>query len=54
MCVFEKRKITAPAELAFGEEGHEDPSVPPNAALQFEVELIEVTESKGGLFGMGG
>ncbi|KAF7655852.1 hypothetical protein LDENG_00049410 [Lucifuga dentata] len=41
MCPGEKRKITVPPALAFGEKG-KDP-VPPNATVVFEVELFVVT-----------
>ncbi|KAF5903366.1 peptidyl-prolyl cis-trans isomerase FKBP7-like, partial [Clarias magur] len=40
MCPGEKRKITVPPSLAFGEKG-KDP-VPPNATVIFEVELLHV------------
>ncbi|XP_027004342.1 peptidyl-prolyl cis-trans isomerase FKBP7 [Tachysurus fulvidraco] len=40
MCPGEKRKITVPPSLAFGEKG-KDP-VPPNATLIFKVELLHV------------
>ncbi|KAM6978659.1 peptidyl-prolyl cis-trans isomerase FKBP7 [Tautogolabrus adspersus] len=41
MCVGEKRKITVPPSLAFGEKG-KDP-VPPNATVIFQVEVYSVT-----------
>lgn len=47
-----KAVLTIPAGLAYGPMPMG--KIPANSALQFEVELIEVTESKGGLFGMGG
>ncbi|MCJ8732922.1 hypothetical protein PDJAM_G00216460 [Pangasius djambal] len=40
MCPGEKRKVTVPPSLAFGEKG-KDP-VPPNATVIFEVELLHV------------
>ncbi|KAM8748366.1 peptidyl-prolyl cis-trans isomerase FKBP7 [Acanthopagrus schlegelii] len=42
MCAGEKRKITVPPALAFGEKG-KDP-VPPNATVVFEVELYSVSK----------
>ncbi|XP_029315189.1 peptidyl-prolyl cis-trans isomerase FKBP7 [Cottoperca gobio] len=41
MCPGEKRKITVPSVLAFGEKG-KDP-VPPNSTVVFEVELYSVS-----------
>ncbi|XP_030643508.1 peptidyl-prolyl cis-trans isomerase FKBP7 [Chanos chanos] len=41
MCPGERRKITVPPSLAFGEKG-KDP-VPPNATVVFEVELLHLT-----------
>ncbi|XP_026231865.1 peptidyl-prolyl cis-trans isomerase FKBP7 [Anabas testudineus] len=41
MCPGEKRKITVPPELAFGEKGKHP--VPPNATVIFEVELYSVS-----------
>ncbi|CAN9497962.1 unnamed protein product [Ophioblennius macclurei] len=41
MCPGEKRKITVPSELAFGEKGKGP--VPPNATVVFEVEVYVVS-----------
>jgi FKBP-type peptidyl-prolyl cis-trans isomerase len=37
-----KRRIYVPAELAYGSQGQGN--IPPNAALVFEVELLELTQ----------
>eukprot|EP00058_Branchiostoma_floridae_P020542 XP_002606032.1 hypothetical protein BRAFLDRAFT_100940 [Branchiostoma floridae] len=43
MCAGEKRKITVPPHLAYGEKGVEG-TIPPGSTLVFEVELIEVLD----------
>ncbi len=38
----EKRRVVVPASLAYGDHGAKKFGIPPNAALVFEVELVEV------------
>ncbi|MFI5387274.1 MAG: FKBP-type peptidyl-prolyl cis-trans isomerase [Fimbriimonadales bacterium] len=38
----QKRKITVPPDLAFGAEGAGNGSIPPNATIVFEVEVVKI------------
>jgi len=44
MCIGEKRKLTIPANLAYGNRVMG--SIPANSVLNFEVELVKVRDSK--------
>ena len=37
-----KRRLVIPADLAYGTEGSPDGSIPPNAPIVFEMELLDV------------
>ena len=39
-----KAKLTCPAKIAYGERGAGGGKIPPNTALQFEVELLEIAK----------
>lgn len=40
--VGETRRLTIPADLAYGEQG-QPPAIPPNSALIFDVEAVEIS-----------
>ncbi|XP_038607849.1 peptidyl-prolyl cis-trans isomerase FKBP7 [Tachyglossus aculeatus] len=44
MCPGEKRKVTIPPSLAYGNEGYAQGNIPPNATLIFDIELYAVTK----------
>ncbi len=46
MCVGEKRKITVPSDLAYGQVGA-PPHIHPGATLVFDIELIDILEPSG-------
>ena len=47
-----KRKLTIPWQLAYGDKGS-GASIPPKAALHFDIELLEITSAEGAKDGGG-
>ncbi|KAK6172069.1 hypothetical protein SNE40_018030 [Patella caerulea] len=45
MCVGEKRKLVIPSHLGYGESGAGE-SIPPNANLLFDVELVDIQDGQ--------
>ncbi|CAM9568179.1 unnamed protein product [Phaeothamnion confervicola] len=43
MCVGEKRKLTIPSDLGYGDAGTPGGDIPPGATLVFDVELLEIS-----------
>jgi len=46
MCIGEKRKLTIPSDLAYGDVGA-PPDIPPGATLVFDIELMDILEPSG-------
>lgn len=46
MCVGEKRKLTIPPSLGYGDEGYGD-LIPPKSTLVFEIELMNIRDDDG-------
>ena len=49
MAVTQRRQLVIPPQLGYGARGA-PPAIPPNALLHFDVELVEIGESSGGLW----
>ena len=43
MCIGEKRKLTIPSDLAYGDSGSGE-KIPGGSTLQFDVELLDIKE----------
>ena len=46
MCVGERRKLTVPPQLAYGDVGFSD-LIPPGSTLLFEIELVNLKAGTG-------
>jgi len=46
MCIGEKRKLTIPPSLAYGDEGYGE-LIPPKSTLIFEIELMDIKDDDG-------
>ena len=44
MCEGEKRKLVIPPDLGYGSDGA-PPSIPPDAVLVFEVEVVKIDDA---------
>ena len=49
-----KRKLTLPAELAYGDEGSPDGVIPPGASVDFTIELTSIDSDSGIIGAVGG
>lgn len=47
MCAGEKRKVTVPPHLAFGQKGRE-PDITPNDSLVYHIEMVDIDKAERG------